>query len=645
MLVLTISILILLGCPDRQTKNDLPNIIIIFTDDQGYGDLGCYGAEDFETPHIDRLAREGIKFTDFYAAQAVCSASRAGLLTGCYPNRIGISGALMPWAKKGLNPEEITIAELLKEKGYTTGIFGKWHLGNQPPLFPLQHGFDEYFGLPYSNDMWPVDFDGTPATKESKKPWKVNYPLLSYIDGNDKTGEIINLEDQSGITTRLTEKAIAFIEKNKHNPFFLYFPHSMPHVPLGVSENFRGKSKQGMYGDVIMEIDWSVGQIIKKLDALDLEDNTLIIFTSDNGPWLNFGNHAGSTGGFREGKGTTWEGGHRVPCVMKWPGVIPASVTIENLASAIDIFPTIAEIINSDLPEHKIDGVSILPLLKGDIVADPRKDFLFYYANNQLRAVRKNNWKLVFPHTYNSYVGVEPGNDGFEGPYARGEASLELYNLETDPFETMNLCDEYPDIVADLKVLADNSRDDLGDALRGMAGKNVRDPGYLFEVEKTIDHRAVGATVSLVNLYDRKYTGGGDSALTDGIIGLPAIGDRAWQAYREVDMVAEIDLGSKDTIREIQLGILKDELAWVFAPDQVKIEVSDDGKCWTQVAVIPKENYISLNKHGSIRAVGSLPPLVIQFIRITATNIGVCPEGHLAEGERAWLFVDEIIVK
>ncbi|MCK5573626.1 MAG: sulfatase-like hydrolase/transferase, partial [Bacteroidetes bacterium] len=246
--------LFLVPCALDAQPQSPPNIVIIFTDDQGYADVGVYGARGFSTPNIDRLAAEGLKFTNFYVSQAVCSASRASLLTGCYAERVSIRGALMPWSTVGLNPEEETIADLLKQKGYATGIFGKWHLGHHPEFLPPQQGFDEYFGLPYSNDMWPVGYDGVPIT-EGKK---IYYPVLPLIEGSNKVGEIRTLEDQNTLTTLYTERAVRFIEKNKERPFFLYLPHSMPHVPLGVSEKFSGKSEQGMYGDVIMEIDWSV---------------------------------------------------------------------------------------------------------------------------------------------------------------------------------------------------------------------------------------------------------------------------------------------------------------------------------------------------------------------------------------------------
>jgi arylsulfatase len=297
-------------------------------DDLGYGDIGANGATNYQTPNIDKMATEGIRFTNFLAAQAVCSASRAALLTGCYPNRIGFSGALAPTSTIGINANETTLAEVLKEKGYKTAIYGKWHLGHQKQFLPLQHGFDEYFGLPYSNDMWPVDYDGSPAPEGHFK--KKAYPTLPLIQNNERIEDITTLEQQGMLTSRYTEKAVDFIKRNKNNPFFLYLPHSMPHVPINASPRFRGKSQQGLYGDVIMEIDWSIGEVLKALKANGLDKNTLVIVTSDNGPWLNYGNHAGSSGGYREGKGTSYEGGQRVPCVMRWKGTMPRDWFVIN---------------------------------------------------------------------------------------------------------------------------------------------------------------------------------------------------------------------------------------------------------------------------------------------------------------------------
>ncbi len=471
-------ILITLSCqPQKSQQSRLPNIVIVFTDDQGYGDVGCFGATGFQTPHLDKMANEGMKFTNFYSAQPVCSASRAGLLTGCYPNRLGISGALFPHHEIGIADSEITIAEMLREKGYKTAIFGKWHLGHHEQFLPLQHGFDEYTGLPYSNDMWPIKLDGTRATIDEGRG---NFPDLPLVEGNETIELITSFEGQDMLTTLYTEKAIDFIKRNRDNPFFLYVPHTMPHVPLGVSEKFRGKSEQGMYGDVMMEIDWSVGQIMNALQTHDLEKNTILIFTTDNGPWLNYGNHAGSSGGLREGKTTSWEGGQRVPCIVKWPGNIPSGTVCNQLASSIDFFPTLASIVGGELPDHKIDGVNIIDLWKGNFNEKPRKELYYYFNENNLNAVRKGNWKLVFPHTYQSYEATIPANDGHGGPRINVVLdSLELYNLIRDPGERYNVIDLYPDIVAELQEVAEKARKDLGDLNVGAVGDGVRENGRL----------------------------------------------------------------------------------------------------------------------------------------------------------------------
>lgn len=458
---------------NSQSAKD-PNIIIIFLDDMGNGDLGVTGALGYQTPNIDRLAASGIRFTNFLDAQAVCSASRAGLLTGCYPNRIGISGALFPNSKIGINSKETTLAELVKQKNYTTGMIGKWHLGDHAAFLPMQNGFDEYFGLPYSNDMWPIDYEGNPA-----KDWrKDSFPPLFIIDGNDKKIPINTLEDQSKLTGLYTERAVNFINKNKSKSFFLYIAHSMPHVPINASAAFKGKSKQGMYGDVMMEIDWSVGEILKALVANKIDKNTLVIFTSDNGPWLNFGNHAGSTGGLREGKGTSFEGGQRVPCIMRWPDKISAGQICNSLASTIDLFPTIAGILNVNLPSTKIDGVSLLPIINGDLDSHPRREFYYYYRRNNLEAVRLDDWKLVLTHQGRTYEGFQPGNDGFSGPVNENATLAQgLYDLRRDPGERYDVQFLYPKKLKELLALADKAREDLGDDILNEPGKNRREPG------------------------------------------------------------------------------------------------------------------------------------------------------------------------
>ena len=454
------------------TAGPLPNIILIYMDDMGYGDLSCYGALNIQTPYLDKMAAEGIRFTNFLTSQAVCSASRASLLTGCYANRVGISGALWPKAGIGLSHDELTIPELLKQKNYATAAFGKWHLGDVKGYLPKSHGFDEYFGIPYSNDMWPVWYDGTPAKPGTNKS---GYPPLPLIQGDEKIETINSLDDQGMLTERLTDKAISFIEKNKSNPFFLYLAHPMPHVPINASSKFRGKSKQGLYGDVIQEVDANVGRILNRLKSLGIDNNTLIIFTSDNGPWFNFGNHAGTTGGLREGKGTSFEGGHRVPCIMRWKGTIPSGAVVNQLSSTIDILPTIAAITQTKLSDHKIDGVDLSALIKGNLALHPRETFYYYYRKNSLEAVRKDHWKLVFEHPSRSYEGQAPGVDGFPGKAPEDVLMPKaLYDLRRDPGERYDVQAQYPEIVKMLESLAEDAREDLGDDLQHRTGKNTR---------------------------------------------------------------------------------------------------------------------------------------------------------------------------
>jgi arylsulfatase len=454
-----------------------PNIILIFVDDLGYGDLGTYGATEYHTPHLDKMAAEGMRFTNFLAAQAVCSASRAALLSGAYPNRLGISGAYNNQATVGINPDEELLPELLKKAGYKTAAVGKWHLGHHEKFLPLQHGFDEYFGIPYSNDMWPVDYEGKPVPPNHPKAFYVPLPL---IEGNRKVEEITTLAHQDQLTTRFTERAVRFIEQNKNQPFFLYLPHPMPHVPLGVSSKFRNKTQRGMFGDVIEELDWSVGQIMETLKKHKLDQNTVVIFTSDNGPWLNYGNHAGSTAGLREGKGTSFEGGQRVPCIIRWPGVVPAGVVTDRLTSTIDLLPTIVAFTGASLPGKKIDGVDITAVLKGDRQANPRRTFYYYYRQNSLEAVRKDHWKLVLPHAGRTYEGFLPGNDGFPGAAPENyQFGLALYDLRRDPGERYDVQNQYPDKVKELQALAEEARQDLGDDIVKREGSGRRPIGRL----------------------------------------------------------------------------------------------------------------------------------------------------------------------
>jgi arylsulfatase len=459
-----------------------PNVVLILADDLGYGDLSCYGAADIATPNIDRLTREGTRFTSFYVGQPVCTASRAALMTGCYPNRVGMSGALNHTSPTGLNPRETLLSELFHKQGYATAAFGKWHLGHHPRFWPTHRGFDEFFGIPYSNDNGPLH----PVTR--------GIPSLPLYDGN----EVIELDpDQSQFTRRLTERAVSFIEKNQNRPFFLYVPEIMPHVPIAVSESFRGTSGRGLYGDVIQELDWSVGQIVSTIEKLNLDDRTLVIFASDNGPFLSYGEHAGSAAPLREGKLTTFEGGVRVPFIARWPGKIPQGRTTGELLTTMDLYVMLARLAGATLPNMKIDGKDFSPVLFGEPEAHGRDEF-WYYSGKELHAVRQGKWKLHVPHEYLTVAG-EPGRGGKPSEWGRlkplsieisgirGIASrhgyrvenigLSLFDLEQDPGETKNVAAEHPEIVERLMKQLAAARDDLGDELTGIAARNARPAG------------------------------------------------------------------------------------------------------------------------------------------------------------------------
>lgn len=434
-----------------------PNVVLIFIDDLGYGDIGSFGAKGYETPNLDRMAGEGVKFTDFYVAQPVCGASRAALLTGCYPNRIGLRGAPNHRSTYGIHEDEMTIAEMLKQKDYATACFGKWHLGHHKKFLPKQHGFDEYYGLPYSNDMWPFHPENPNG-----------YPPLPLVEGD----EVIELNpDQTKLTTDYTERSVNFINKNKDKPFFLYLAHSMVHVPLFVSDKFKGKSEQGLFGDVMMEIDWSVGQVLEALNKNNLDDNTLVIFTSDNGPWLSYGDHAGTALPLREGKGTTWDGGVREPTLMRWTGTLPEGEVCSEPCMTIDILPTIAKITDTDLPEHTIDGKDIFDLMRCKPGAESPQEAYYFYWNDDLQAIRSGKWKLHFPHAYRTLDGRRGGNGGIPTKYSQAKTRLALYDLENDIGEKHNVAKEHPDVVTYLTRLADTITGDIGNGSK-------KGPGY-----------------------------------------------------------------------------------------------------------------------------------------------------------------------
>lgn len=428
-----------------------PNFVVIFCDDLGYGDIGCFGSKKHRTPNIDRMAREGLKLTSFYVTSGVCTPSRSSLMTGCYPRRVNMhvdnrgGWVLFPRATKGLNPKEITIAEVLKKRGYATGIVGKWHLGDQKVFLPTRQGFDSYFGIPYSNDM------GKPRR---------NYPPLPLM----RNETVIESEpDQRLLTKRYTAEAIKFINANKTKPFFLYLPHTMPHNPIFASEEFAGKSKNGRFGDAVEEIDWSTGEILKAIKANGIDENTLVIFTSDNGAARRWGGSNAPLSGF---KGSTMEGGMREPCVIRWPGKIPAGKTCDALASTIDLLPTFAKLAGGGAPTDRIiDGKEITSIMYHPDTAKTPHEAFYYYFRDQLQAVRSGPWKLHLARKQRR-----------RGKKAKPkQLPNRLYHLDKDIGEKTNVAAENPDVVKRLLALAQKAREDLGDGKQ--AGKGQRPAG------------------------------------------------------------------------------------------------------------------------------------------------------------------------
>lgn len=467
-LTLLLASCIAIGDKIKPETGGGPNVILIVTDDLGYSDLSVFGSSDIRTPNLDGMSEEGVRLTSFYVAQAICSASRAAILTGCYPNRIGIHNALMPDSPIGLHPSETTLAEMLREQGYATAIFGKWHLGDHPEFMPSGQGFDEFFGIPYSNDMWPL---------HPQQGAGFNFGPLPLYE-NERV--IDTLTDQATFTVDITERGVDFIDRHKDRPFFLYMAHPQPHVPLFVSDAFKGKSDAGLYGDVIMEIDWSVGQLLGALKRHGINRNTVVIFTSDNGPWLSYGNHAGSALPFREGKGTAWEGGHREPFILWYPGQLEEGRVLDTPVMAIDLLPTLAEITGSRLPELPIDGKSAWDLLRGESGESPQEAYFFYAGVNELQGVRYGRWKLYFPHSYRTMEGQQAGMDGLPGNYRYVALDgIRLYDVVADPGETTNLATVHPGVVEEIRELADGMRSRLGDSLSGITGSENREAGTL----------------------------------------------------------------------------------------------------------------------------------------------------------------------
>lgn len=424
-----------------------PNFVLIFLDDSGWADFHPFGDPAYQTPNVERLARQGCSFHNFYVPQAICSASRSALLSGCYPGRTKVFGAHPPRAR-GLDPKFATMGQVLKAGGYRTAVFGKWHIGDQPDTRPPARGYDESCGLMYSNDMWEYH-------PENPQAWG-KYPL-QFWDNGKVTIERVTKQHQAMLTTWYTEHAVDFIRRNKGNPFLLYVPHNMPHVPIFASEKFKGKSGTGLYGDVMMEIDWSVGEIMKALKDAGLEENTLVFFSSDNGPWIVYGNHAGKTP-FREAKATSFDGGTRSACIMRYPGHITPGSISKRMFCTVDMLPTMAHLAGAKLPANPIDGRDVWDLIRGEAGAKNPHDYYPFSTGPNFEGVISGDghWKLHLPHKYITLLYA--GKDGTPGKYTTKQIELSLFDMEKDPHETTNVIGKYPEIASRLKAYAEEHR-------------------------------------------------------------------------------------------------------------------------------------------------------------------------------------------
>jgi len=447
-----------------------PNVVLILIDDMGYGDIEPFGSTINHTPNLNRMAREGMKLTSFYVGASVCTPTRASLMTGCYPKHVGLAkgswhAVLFPGDKHGLHPDEVTVAEVLKAAGYATGCFGKWHLAGRrrqqypPELMPTAQGFDSFFGTPLHN--------GFTRTVEAKSF------RTQLMRGSEVLDDFLDQGEMDTLTRRYTEEAVRFIRDHAEGPFFLYLAHNMPHVPLGASEAFRGQWERGLYGDVIAELDWSLGQVIQTLQDLGIDRDTLVLFTSDNGPWIekHLGDYGGSADPLRGSKMMTWDGGLRVPCIVRWPGHVPAGRTSGEIATTLDLLPTFARLAGARVPDDRtIDGMDLSDFLLGRSETSPR-DRVYFYCYTHLQAVRVGRWKLVLPRP------AHPKWCGWSARMVDAVEDTELYDLETDIGESQNVAAEHPDVVKRLMGVVEEARRDLGDYDRIGRGARFFDSG------------------------------------------------------------------------------------------------------------------------------------------------------------------------
>lgn len=661
------------GLPFYKKK---PNIIILFADDMGYGDATCYGHPTINTPNIDAMAEDGIKMTSFYVTAPTCTPSRASLLTGRYPMRSGLPAVLNPKSTHGLPESEVTLAELFNNKGYKTKCVGKWHLGHADEKYlPTNHGFDSYYGLLYSNDMTEEVYD-TPI-----KLYRDTQPIESPVN-------------QSTLTKRYTREAVDFIQSSKEQ-FFLYLPYTMPHLPLHASEKFEGKSRAGQYGDVIEEIDWSVGEILQTLKEEGIEKETLIFFSSDNGPACRMypgmangykGKSTGSPGLLRGKKGTTYEGGMRVPGIFKWPENIPEQQSSSELATTLDIFPTFLKAADINIPQNiKLDGDDILPLLKGEVKKLPERDF-YYFNHENLEAIRSGKWKFR--------LAMDSKNR------SEFESSVpELFNLEVDPREQYNIAQKHPDKIL---VMYDKMKNfavqldgqvlgqfypvkievspinnivfevsmqpmfDYFDVQYSLDGKKYQQYSKPFKIERPqlisakaiYKNEQIGKTSSMdINLaynrsvnyknkYHSKYTGGGKHGLVNGKFGLINYKDNNWQGFEKDDLEIVINLDKVTDISQVEVNCLQATGAWIWLPQSVNVFISEKGEDFTPVKRI--KNEIPIDRQGSFVhnfKINFTKNESAQYVKIRAKNLATCPEWHPGADGPAWIFCDEIIIK
>lgn len=590
----------------RELKSTTPNVIILFADDLGYGDLGVYGHPTIRTPNLDAMASKGMKFTNFYSGSPACTASRYALLTGRYPIRSGFQWVLYPNSSRGIHSKEYTLAEGMKDAGYTTACFGKWHLGTtKKEYLPLQNGFDEYFGLPYSNDMIP--------------PLWNDIPLL---EGNDT----ISLNpDQKTLTKQYTERAIDFITKHSHDPFFIYVPYAMPHLPLHPGEEFIGKSERGTYGDVVEELDWSVGNILKSLKYNNLLSNTLIIFVSDNGPWIIKNEEGGSSGLLRDGKGSTWEGGMRVPMIAHWEGKISPATLNTQTTSTLDLYTSLLKLVGQEIPKETIyDGKDISNLFLGNESEKIEEKPFFFYGAKQLHAIRKGKWKL---HIHTS--------SQTKREYFEGKTPL-LFNINEDPSEKYDLAKKFPKIVNELLQEIESHKNEI-----------KAQPDF-FQKERLAsrkEHLAFEKKVTLKNPPHPNYNAiTNTNTLTDGFTE-GADRFRTLMGFEGRNLEAMIDLEEEKTVKEIKIGFLQNQPSWIFFPTKVDFFVSQDGKNFKKIDIQEIDSNL-VDKMSGVFYFSTKDKIdrKYRYLKVIAYNQGKCPEGHDGAGKDCWIFADEIIV-